>query len=222
MNAHDILKIKEFVLQEQDQFRRGLLLIGYLGNFLLEQNMPLPHLVGGAVVEFFTRGSYKTSDFDIVHGDKKLIERYLQELGFEVIGTRSVYSEEMNVHLDILQEPVVIGKFHPEKYIRIQLSDEFGNPLYVEALTLEDIVLDRLNAAAWWGGNNPSKSEDFLWAVTMLAIGGDTVDTEYLNRKTEEEKEPDMNVLLHKALRKSKQLREKANDHGDPKSCYFR
>ncbi|WP_274374638.1 MULTISPECIES: hypothetical protein [Synergistales] len=97
----DMEKIKSFLVREPDSLKRGLLALGYLSEMLRERGLPSPKLVGGAVVEFYTRSSYKTTDFDLICEDKRVVRDTLERMGFRPFSSRGLYSEELDIHFDL-------------------------------------------------------------------------------------------------------------------------
>ena len=205
MTLKRLAKVKKTLLEEKDPLKRKFLMIGQLSKELREKNLPTPKLVGGAVVEFYTRGSYQTSDFDLVCEDKKAVRDLLIEMGFQKLASGSLYSDIFDIHFDLIDGPVQVGPYQPESFLAVQLVGCDEEPVFAYILTLEDIILDRLNAAAWWSGNSdPAESSDFLWAKALIASGGTELRTDRLRERTLAD--PELSRLLDRALREVEEL----------------
>ncbi|QTX33350.1 hypothetical protein KAR29_05615 [Aminithiophilus ramosus] len=89
----------------------------------------------------------------------------------------------------------------------MRLSGHDGNPVSVDMLMMEDIVLDRLNAAAWWAPKGRAgESEDFVWAKALILIGGESLDRNALRRRAETENE--LSGLLEKAFSEADEIKD--------------
>lgn len=132
-----------------------------------------PVVVGGSAVSFYTGGAYLSRDVDLVtEADGRVLRQLLQAVGFQRRGGAWVHGE-LDVVVDFPAPPLAGD---PARAVRVHTQD---GPVTV--IGLEDLLVDRLNAAVHWGD-----SEAREWCVTMLAAHPDA-DTEYLRRRAQEE-----------------------------------
>jgi hypothetical protein len=93
----------------------------------------------------------------------------LQEWGFERLpAKRQFYSESLDIALEILGDKYVNEDPDAEARTEFVLFEGLGEgaPDRIRVIALEDLVLDRLNAAVQW-----KSPEDRLWAEIMLDLG---------------------------------------------------
>ncbi len=55
-----------------------------------------PILVGGSAVEFYTRGTYKSLDIDLL-ADREALEKVLEKMGFSKIGRHWFYTKDIGI-----------------------------------------------------------------------------------------------------------------------------
>jgi len=100
-----------------------------------------PILVGGAAVEFYTRGGYTTGDIDLVAPSSRELAETMRGLGFVKRG-----KDWINDSLDIQVE------FWSDE---LGPDEEFNEIVYKEhklrIISIEDLIVDRLCAFKWWG-----------------------------------------------------------------------
>lgn len=99
-----------------------------------------PILVGGAAVEFYTRGGYSTSDLDFVVDSGKDVVAVMKELGFERIG-KDFVDRRRDVYVEFPSGSLGVGE-------RWNELDVGGIPLRI--ISCEDLVVDRLCAYKFW------------------------------------------------------------------------
>ncbi len=125
-----------------------------------------PIVVGGTAVEFYTRGTYLTQDLDLVVPGFEQIARVLERLGFDRLGASFLHKElDLAVHLP--PEPL--------EGDRKRLESVNVDGRQVSVIGLEDIIADRLRAAAYW--KDLSSGE---WAAQMMAAWWSELDWAYL------------------------------------------
>lgn len=107
-----------------------------LADFIIE-----PVLVGGGAVEFYTMGAYTTGDIDLVAPSGKDIVERLKLLGFEKKGKNFV-SNKLNIFLEFPSASLS----HNEKYNELDIDGD-----KIRIISIEDLIVDRLNAFKWWG-----------------------------------------------------------------------
>lgn len=139
----------------------------------------MPIIVGGEALEIYTQGGYSTGDMDI-KAPKEEAERLLREMGFARKG-RLFVNAGLGLYVDWLGESLEEG---PEAEARTNLV-ELGGGLSVRVVSFEDLLIDRLLAAASWGDKDSR-----LWAESLYKVarkGGFALDYEYLRRRAEAE-----------------------------------
>ena len=152
---------------------RKIYFLGWLNRRLAASNArDFPVLVGGSAVAFYTTGNYATQDIDLCYSSSR-IDSVLLPAGFRKDGRYWVHEE-----LDILLE--CPGSEPPERVLRMELKN--GDHVYISSI--EDMIIDRLCAFAFW--DSPSDGE---WARVMLESETEEIliDWEYLEKRAGEE-----------------------------------
>ena len=134
----------------------------------------VPVVVGGAAVEFYTRGSYTTVDVDMVVEGLNEIDAVLRGFGFVRLAGSSYIHPSVEVVVDLPAEPLAGDTS------RIVELDVEGRKVHI--IGLEDIIADRLRAYVYW--EDLSSQE---WAVQMMAARWEQVDSEYLDTLASDE-----------------------------------
>jgi hypothetical protein len=128
-----------------------------------------PILVGGSAVEFYTRGTCRSLDIDLL-ADRDSLGRVLEEMGFSKIGRHWFYTKDIGIEIvgDSAEGQRVNEILHEGKLIRV--------------LSIEDLIVDRLNACKHW------KSQyDCEQAQVLVGAYLDKLDKEYLKKRMKEE-----------------------------------
>lgn len=131
-------------------------------------------VVGGSAVEFYTRDWYATGDIDLAITKEKrdAVKDILTDLGFKNSG-RMWVREDLNLYLEM---PGDVRDVNTDKVLRV--DTESG---YAYIIGLEDIILDRLQAAEHW------KSEsDKEQALRIASMFFDEIDWKYLEKRSRE------------------------------------
>ncbi len=134
-----------------------------------------PILVGGSAVEFYTRGTCKSIDIDLL-ADRDSLIRVLEEMGFSKSGRHWFYTKDIGIE--------IVG--YSAKGMRVNEILHEGKPIKV--LSVEDLIVDRLNACKHW------KSQyDCEQAQILAEVYSDKLDRGYLiKRMNEEDLETDL------------------------------
>ena len=178
LNLRDTLKLAGTSIERRIYF------LGWLNRKLKEMDVNnFPVLVGGSVVSYYTAGNYATQDIDLCYSSDRL-DSALLPAGFRKDGRYWVHKE-----LDILVE--CPGSAPPERIIEVELKN--GDYVYISSI--EDIIIDRLCAFAFW-----KSSADGEWAGLMLESDTDEfpIDWQYLEKRAEEEGVADQLKKLRK------------------------
>lgn len=153
--------------QEKDPLKKSLLFLGIFTETLKSEGIQ-PILVGGRALEFYTLGGYATKDIDLVLNGRARADIVLREMGFQKQpGERHWYHEELDLALEIPGDYLAGST---EKLTVIEIE---GLECYV--IGVEDLIVDRLAAAKFWG-----IGADVQWAAKILALNIDDVDADYL------------------------------------------
>ena len=149
---------------------RRLGLVGLLSKELAARGLPPPVIVGGHAVEIYTFGAYATQDVDLLCADTKAFGEACASLGLARRGRHWLQPEiPLAVELGANEFPDRINEI---------LVD--GAP--VRIISLEDLVIDRLNAYVWW-----KSTQDGDWAEMLLRLHRPHLDMAYLEKRATEE-----------------------------------
>jgi len=133
-----------------------------------------PVLVGGTALEVYTAGAYATADMDLVVANRELAIQVLREMGFEPYG-HHWFHPQWEVAVEI-PDTDLAGDY--ARLLELEISD--GNIVY--CIGIEDLLLDRLNAAVHW-----QSAEDARWVKSLLQNHASRLDREYLWQRASEQ-----------------------------------
>ncbi|HRR96783.1 MAG TPA: hypothetical protein P5150_08675 [Candidatus Ratteibacteria bacterium] len=156
----------------KEPFKRRLYFVAILTKYLKKEKIK-PIIVGGNAVEFYTLGSYATGDIDIVISVPEMVINLLLQWNFKKIG-RVWVNENLDIELDIVSD-ILSGDI--SKVSEVIIDDL---KVYIEGI--EDIIIDRLNAALWW-----KSDEDKKWAIFLLKLYKEKLDKKYLQEQAKKE-----------------------------------
>lgn len=173
------------LLKIEDPVKRRAMFVALLSKEMVKKGGSPPVVVGGEAVEIYTQGGYTTGDIDII-APLDALEPVLEQWGFEKTG-RVWLNKELDIYIDWRGGSLGKGK-EPETVV-------IEEDLDVRVISLEDLILDRLNAAKFWGD-----VDSLMWAKVLVnvkkAIGN--IDEDYL---TEKARQADISDVLKEALR---------------------
>lgn len=173
----------QLLKEEKDPLKKSLLFLGIFTKVLKSEDIR-PILVGGRALEFYTLGGYATKDIDLVLNGRVQADIVLKEMGFQKQpGERHWYHEKLDLALEIPGD-YLTGSIEKLTVIEIE-----GLECYV--IGVEDLIVDRLAAAKFWG-----IEADVLWAAKILALNIDDVDADYLGSAAQK---ADVDDFLKKA-----------------------
>lgn len=162
----------------EDPVKKRAYFIGLLTKEFKKRGGKEPIVVGGLAVEIYTQGSYTTGDIDI-KAQGELLASILKEWGFKKTG-RTWFNEELDIYIDWLGSSLDEGEEAYEKLNTVLIGE-----LEIKVISIEDLIIDRLNAYKWW------KDEDsFLWAKILCKVKKnmeDTLDKDYLYKRAQKE-----------------------------------
>ena len=145
-------------------------------------------VVGGQAIEIYTGGRFTTGDIDLVVSDREKAIRLLKRLGFKPQG-RVWINEKLDMVVDVLSGPLT-GSKERTRVFRIDDTQ-------VHLPAVEDLIIERLVSAKYWGG---TAQTDLEQALALLTIFKD-IDTEYLAKRAEEQRVEDYLQRLHEELK---------------------
>lgn len=167
--------------------------MGILSKELEKRGYKRPIIVGGLALELYTQGSYTTGDIDI-KAPKKPLEEILKSWGFSKNG-RVWVNEELDLYIDWLGSSLEEGKEAEQRLNTIIVSKD----LEIDVISVEDLIIDRLNAVKWW-----NDKDGLVWVKLLLKVKkmlNERLDIDYLNKRAKEE---DILDLLEKVLTEQK------------------
>ena len=132
-------------------------------------NNKKPILVGGSAVEFYTLGTCKSIDIDLL-ADRESLIKVLEEMGFSKIGRHWFYTKDIGIEIvgDSAEGRRVNKIMHEGKLIHV--------------VSIEDLIVDRLNACKHW------KSQyDCEQAQVLFNVYSEKIDLDYLKKRMVEE-----------------------------------
>jgi Predicted nucleotidyltransferase len=166
-------RIREIADSPEKQNFKELYLMGIVTPLLDELGADPAVIVGGHAVELYTSGSYTTADIDLVMVRDDLARQLFDELGLRREG-RFHYADELDVPIEIPSSHLA-GSL--ERVVKLSTPDG-----YCYVIGIEDLILDRLNAAEFW-----QDVRSLEWARYLMASQLERVDFDYMRQKAAEE-----------------------------------
>jgi len=141
----------------RDPAQRSVQIAAVLAEALQEVGQD-PVLVGGAAVEFYTRGGYTTADIDMLaEGGEDLVE-VMTRLGFEKFGKDFSHSS-LKIYVEFPGRQLQAT----ETAIRLRIGERS-----LRIISIEDLIVDRLAAFKYW-----QSAVDGVNAMKLLEVGGE-------------------------------------------------
>lgn len=138
--------------------QRKFVFVGVLNQHLPRHRRAV--LVGGAAVELYTDGAYRTGDVDLI-GDHESILPLLEVARFHRVD-RLFMREDLELAVDI----VGLGQRRGETNVELDIHG-----YKVLTVSVEDAIVDRLLAAEYW-----KSATDWEQAVLLYEAHKDTLD----------------------------------------------
>ncbi len=163
---------EEFALLEKiaDPYERRLFLAA-----LIAKHCSAPIIVvGGAAVEFYTRGASSTKDLDIVTPTESAVLKLLLSWGFRRAEGRGLAYPSLGLYVDIIEDSPALD------LERVSAVEVRGAT--VRVIGAEDLIIDLLGACVLW-----QSEEDCLWAKALLHRQGAELDWDYLRQRAKAE-----------------------------------
>ncbi|MFY0521068.1 DUF6036 family nucleotidyltransferase [Lysinibacillus sp. UGB7] len=130
-----------------------------------------PIIVGGLSVEIYTQNNYTTRDIDIVSSSSIRLREDLKDMGFDK-SSRVFVLEELELVIDVVDSELY-GDY--DKVTKFQFIDENGEEAYVYVISIEDIILDRLDGS--------EHETNRYWGFNMLSRYFHMVDLDYMKKE---------------------------------------
>lgn len=156
----------------EDRIERRLAFVGVLARAYESLGWPVPVVVGGHAVEFWSAGGYATADIDIA-GASEPAAQILEGWGFCRQG-RHWYDDALGIVVEIPGSSLSLAALAHTATIRL-------GRYVATVLGIEDLIVDRLCACEHW-----SDAESCLWAEALLQ-SGHQLDERYLRERAVEE-----------------------------------
>ena len=173
----------------EDPVKRRAFFVALLSQRIVEQGAPMPIVVGGEALEIYTQGNYTTGDIDLKASYDEMATALI-EMGFRKRG-RAFYNEQLDIYVDWLGASLDEGDEAERRTVMVELDEGHC----VRLLSIEDLIMDRLNAAKWW-----KDSDSRMWAGLLVKIKEETggaLDMDYLRRRAaRDEVEDELEALL--------------------------
>jgi hypothetical protein len=174
-------KIAELASDPSKRDLKEIYLMGLVTPLLDELGADPAVIVGGQAVEFYTSGSYKTADLDLVMIRDDLARGLFDRLGFVRDG-RFHYVPELDIPIEIPSSTLAGSR---DRIAKIHTPDG-----YCYVIGLEDLIIDRLQAAEFW---NDARSLE--WARFLMASHLEQLDPEYMRNSAARESPQLLNRL---------------------------
>lgn len=173
MTPTDRLKKELLSLMQLPIRERMFEFAGLITEYMATQHIK-PVVVGGLAVELYTLNHYTTHDIDFISsGWEKFDQLLTKELGFSRTA-REWYHEDLEIAIEI---PASHLEGNEEKVVEIELKS--GRSIFV--ISVEDIIIHRLESVLVSNVLFPEDHEDYQWAYRMFLLHrDDLIDHAYL------------------------------------------
>lgn len=165
-------KLLEIIKKTESPLKKQLLMVGLLTGLLKKMNKPAPVIIGGCALSYYSREVYFTSDIDLAYSDREALDAVLTSIDFKKEG-RYWINEGLKV---VIEAP---ASALPEKDSPIEVAD-LGEGLECFIISLEDLVIDRLNAFKYWKSESDGEMVELL-----IRRYKDELDWPYLEKKAQ-------------------------------------
>lgn len=128
-----------------------------------------PILVGGSAVEFYTRGTCKSIDIDLL-GDRETLVKLLEDMGFSKTGRHWFYTKDIGIE--------IVGSSAEGR----RVNDVLHEGKVIRIISIEDLIVDRLNACKHWKSQYDCEQGQVLFGAYR-----DKLDMDYLKSRMKEE-----------------------------------
>lgn len=200
--------VRKDLIGTPERGARHLIFLYALAEYLQSLREPVPFVVGGNAVEYYTSGSYATGDLDLKCNWQGLLQ-FCENIGLDR-NEGQFFSKELNIYIDWLGS----GPEAPhESDSRAVEVGEIDSDVYFRLISPEDIVLSRLLEAKFWNNEDAR-----LWAeriVESVVKARYDVDWGYLEDRAAQEDVVDEVTRLSDFIRRIS--RNTGTGNGPPK-----
>lgn len=161
---------------ERDSVRKRARFVAIITREMTKAGAAEPIIVGGEALEIYTQGSYTSGDIDLKASE--LLCRLLEQAGFRSNGSGNFYHAGLDIYVDWLGPNFDIPG--QEEVRERALTIRLGDDEYVKVISIEDLIVDRLNAA-----KHANDADSRMWAETLFLVAGNgsiPLDLDYLDR----------------------------------------
>jgi len=188
-------QIIEFV-KEENRNKKALLIAAVICTLLREYKNSAV-VVGGSALEFYSVSNYATLDIDFVARDSQGIKEVMLNLGFVNNGGTYILDIDPTVIVEFPKGPLAGDT---GRVINVAMTSE----LSVNIIGIEDILIDRLCAAKFWGDGSEQ------WVKFLMLTHYTEIDWRYcLKRAREEQCEDTFRKCRDFARRQRKEIGNK-------------
>lgn len=186
----DVREFTEILSEIENITDRRVRFLGIFSEAYHSETGKWPILVGGCAVEIYTQGHRATGDMDLLC-DLETAARILTKWGFE---NPPLSRDLIHRELDLYVETVGTGNVNEDQEAteRIVFMSTEDDGFKFALISIEDLVIDRLNAAKHW-----DSQDDRIWATVLLSLGQSyyNIDMGYVRRKAGEPQNDCLDLL---------------------------
>ncbi len=160
---------------ERDSVKKRARFVALVTREMMKAGAGEPIIVGGEALEIYTQGSYTSGDIDLKASF--LLCKILTNAGFYDRGSGNFYHPGLDIYVDWLGPNFDPGQ---EEVRERALTIRLGEDEHVKVISIEDLIVDRLNAA-----KHAQDSDSRMWAETLVDVArkaGIELDEAYLDR----------------------------------------
>lgn len=166
----------QLLAQEPDTLLKRARFVALLSREMERRGGSTPIIVGGEAVELYTQGNYTSGYIDLKA--TQLLCIILEEHGFRHNGSGNYYHAGLDIYVDWLGPNFDIPG--QEETAARAISIHLGGDDHVKVIGLEDLIVDRLNAA-----KHARDTDSRIWAKALCGVARKaeiTLDLAYLKR----------------------------------------
>jgi hypothetical protein len=167
---NEITEITTRISATASPLKRQLLMLAYISEVLRGLGKPVPVLIGGCALAYYSREVYFTADIDLAYPDREALNAVLVGLGFVAEGRYWIHND-LKLMVEVPASSLV-GEDAPLEVV------EFEEGLECRVIGLEDLLIDRMNACKHW-----HSSQDCEMVELLVRQFAKTLDWQYLLKK---------------------------------------
>jgi len=164
------LRLLESIRTTGTPLKKQLLMVALITHLLAAKGKPAPVIIGGCALAYYSREVYFTADIDLAYADCDVLDEVLQELGFRKDGRYWVQES--------LQLAIEVPTSNLAGETAVCETVELEKGLTCLVVGIEDLIIDRLNAAKYW-----KSATDREMTVLLIRKYASELDWAYLRQK---------------------------------------